>query len=432
MRSAHLSSLLPLFLLTSTKAAPHQRACSAKSANSTVADGTGAADFAPGNWAMPSLDHKHQKGSSSVFVASTIVSSQAIVPTSTLLSSPATSPSTGASSDAAIFSSDGVSTSSANVPASDAVPSPSNTATSSAVSISSSSTAVVAASDTIISTSNIAATSVVPSTTLITPSSSSAADTTVSSATATAMASSGGGGSGGAIGVGWNADSGSQMSSFTNLSWYYNWGYTPSSNTDSSIEYVPQVWGSGSVDGVAAAESSWPSGTNYILSFNEPDQGGQSNLEASVAATLHQKWTANITGSYKIGTPAVARGGKTWLSDWVAACDGRCTYDFVPLHFYGTVAADLVTYVEDFYSIFNRPVWVTEFACHDYDTGAVCTESEVKAFQKTAISAFRSSGHVERWAWFGAFTNEASGGDPNGIEGNDGSPNTAGDNYLAL
>jgi hypothetical protein len=62
---------------------------------------------------------------------------------------------------------------------------------------------------------------------------------------------------------------------------------------------------------------SW--GVTHVLSFNEPDiprgSAGGSGLEAAEAARVHKEvFTAEVAGKYKIGTPAVARGGKQWLS----------------------------------------------------------------------------------------------------------------------
>jgi hypothetical protein len=74
------------------------------------------------------------------------------------------------------------------------------------------------------------------------------------------------------VGLAWNGESGSNIGSFTGtpgstLSWYYNWALTPGSI--SGLEFVPQVWGSGSVNAIKDSMSSWPAGTKAILSFNE-------------------------------------------------------------------------------------------------------------------------------------------------------------------
>jgi hypothetical protein len=53
---------------------------------------------------------------------------------------------------------------------------------------------------------------------------------------------------------------------------------------------------------------------------------------------------------------------------------------------------------------------------------------------QTAITWFEGDGAsmVERWAWFGAFTDEASGGNANGLENADGSANALGMTYVGL
>lgn len=73
---------------------------------------------------------------------------------------------------------------------------------------------------------------------------------------------------------------------------------------------------------------------------------GGSNIGAASAATLHQQWVTELGGQYLIGSPAVARGSKKWMDDWVAACAGNCVHDFVPFHFYGTDVEQLIQYVE--------------------------------------------------------------------------------------
>lgn len=41
---------------------------------------------------------------------------------------------------------------------------------------------------------------------------------------------------------------------------------------------------------------------------------GGANIDPNTAATLHQQWTKALGGSYKIASPAVARGGKAWMT----------------------------------------------------------------------------------------------------------------------
>ncbi|WWD19725.1 hypothetical protein CI109_104189 [Kwoniella shandongensis] len=216
----------------------------------------------------------------------------------------------------------------------------------------------------------------------------------------------------------------------TGLNWYWNWGLTAFDLP--SIEFVPCVWGENVVSSVSGA--TFPNGTTHILGFNEPDMtsaNGGSNLDSTKAATLHQQWTADLKADLKIGSPAVARGSLTWFNDWVTACDGKCKFDFVPLHFYGNNADDLISYVKTFPAQ-GKPTWITEFACHDYSTGYDCTAAETESFMKTAVEWFQGDGKaiVERWAWFGAFPDIST--KSTGLENADGSLNALGKTYVSL
>ncbi|ORX40547.1 glycosyl hydrolase catalytic core-domain-containing protein [Kockovaella imperatae] len=245
--------------------------------------------------------------------------------------------------------------------------------------------------------------------------------------------SAGGGGAGGA-GLGINYSSLFKAQNFPGLTWYWNWALTPSSDTG-SLEFVPNVHSASNVDGVASAAASWTN-VRYVLGFNEPDisaSDGGSDIDPSTAAALHQQWVAALDGKYQIGTPAVARGGKTWMQQWLAACEGKCEYDFVPFHFYGTNAQDLISYAQDFYTTFQKPLWLTEWDCHDYSTGASCPDqAATELFMKTVVDWFKGEGSsmVHRWAWFGAFPGMST--DVNGLENSDGTANTLGDYYVSL
>lgn len=105
----------------------------------------------------------------------------------------------------------------------------------------------------------------------------------------------------------------------------------------------------------------------YVLGFNEPDgsSNGGSNVPADTAA---QTWIREIEPlrkqGVKLGAPAVtgAPSGFTWLQNFFSACNGNCTPDFLPVHFYGNFQglASHVGQVRGTYP--NMTVWVTEYA----------------------------------------------------------------------
>lgn len=158
----------------------------------------------------------------------------------------------------------------------------------------------------------------------------------------------------------------------SDLTWYYNYGSLPSpvySNlTQNDFEFVPMLWGAPSSTSdttfLIAIKALIAKGVNisHVMSFNEPelsmDYGG-SNVEPSVAAAV---WVSNIIPlqelGIKVGLPACS--GSTdavpWLNQMLGNCsklissNGKtknCTYDFVPLHWYGNfegLASHIGTY----------------------------------------------------------------------------------------
>lgn len=60
--------------------------------------------------------------------------------------------------------------------------------------------------------------------------------------------------------------------------------------------------------------------------------------------------------------------------------------------------------IQEFYAKYKKPMWLTEWACHDFG-GAKCDVAQAEVFMKTTIEWFRGEGSsmVVRWAWFGAF-----------------------------
>lgn len=163
---------------------------------------------------------------------------------------------------------------------------------------------------------------------------------------------------------------------------YYTW--SPGS-IDTTLEYVPMLWGERQID-------QWTNTLNrtigtrrvtHALAFNElsllshvirfsthrrsrrPQQTGQSNMSSQQGADLWRSYMQPLKAQgIRLGAPATssAPSGKTWLQDFFAVC-GDCTVDFVALHWYGINSTQFVLYLQDFHNSFQRPIWVTEWAC---------------------------------------------------------------------
>ena len=111
------------------------------------------------------------------------------------------------------------------------------------------------------------------------------------------------------------------------------------------------------------------SGTNisHVLAFNEPDGAfnGGSSVDAKTAA---ETWIREVEPlkkmGVKLGAPAVtgAPTGFTWLQNFFTHCDGKCSADFIPVHWYGNFEG-LASHVGQVNATYqNMTMWVTEYA----------------------------------------------------------------------
>lgn len=150
----------------------------------------------------------------------------------------------------------------------------------------------------------------------------------------------------------------------TSLTWYYNYEALPSqifSNvSQADFEFVPMLWGAPSdindksfYNTIKDLIDERHVNITNILTFNEPDGPnvhGGSDMDPEVAA---QVWVNNIVPlqedykALRIGLPACtgAPAGLEWTKKFLEACSGlmsenektkkNCTFDFVPIHWYG-------------------------------------------------------------------------------------------------
>jgi len=212
--------------------------------------------------------------------------------------------------------------------------------------------------------------------------------------------------------------------------WWYNWAIK-GSGANVGIEFVPMIWNQTSVG------SALPSGSKYVLGFNEPNFFSQANLSATQAAS---DWpalqaNANSAGVGIVGPamnfcgPAAQCQGTDpyqYLKDFFAACT-NCQVDYIAVHWYNCDLPSLRDYLEPGGSLegfeqFNKPIWLTEFSC---DTSASAAQQE--AYMRAAIPYLEGNSHVFRYSWFSADPI------PNAkLVNSDGSPTALGQVYISL
>jgi hypothetical protein len=200
------------------------------------------------------------------------------------------------------------------------------------------------------------------------------------------------------------------------IGWWYNWSPQPDSTLPANyapagVEFVPMIWG-GTFDPTELAKQV-PAGAKYLLTFNEPNFGAQSNLTPQQAAALWPKVEAFATSrGLQIVSPALNYcGGScnetnpfTWLDDFFAACTG-CRVDYVAMHWYACSKGALTGYLSEYETKYEKPLWLTEFSCLDGSLAA--TAANEGAYMKDALAALEADPMVFRYSWFtGRFTGQ--------------------------
>ncbi|RKU47256.1 hypothetical protein DL546_008907 [Coniochaeta pulveracea] len=178
---------------------------------------------------------------------------------------------------------------------------------------------------------------------------------------------------------------------------------------DTTLQFVPMLWGApSSVSDTTFLENVTAqilggSNIDYVMAFNEPDntvQYGGSNIPAADAAKYWKKQLEPLRKmGVALGAPAVTGGaqGFAWLSNFTKACDGGCTFDFIPIHWYGSFDG-FASHVADLLDIYpDKKIWVTEFALDNADL--LSTEQ----FFQTAVSYLDNNENITHYSYFGSF-----------------------------
>lgn len=190
--------------------------------------------------------------------------------------------------------------------------------------------------------------------------------------------------------------------------WYYTWatGHTGIA-TPVGVGFVPMIWGPGSVT-TANLQQVKHESSPYLLSFNEPDNSGQSNMTVSQALSL---WPRLIATKKILGSPAVATGAATkgaWLDQFMRAARAHhYRVNFIAVHWYGgdfvtsQAVQQLKSYLVAIHARYRRPIWLTEFALINFSNGvSFPTPSLQAAFVTAAAKMLQSLPYVKRYAWF--------------------------------
>lgn len=199
-----------------------------------------------------------------------------------------------------------------------------------------------------------------------------------------------------------------------NTSWYYGWSLNRPSF--GSQQYVPMTWGKGSATIENVAYFYDRKDIDHLLSFNEPDNSGQSNITNIDTAIARYK--VMMQSGLRLGAPATTQdqvfGTGKWQTNFMAAAQAqKVRVDFIPLHWYDwgnqnnnqatdSLTAQAVfnrfkTYVERVHTEYPaQRLWLTEFNANPNRTSEVVH----KYFMKLSTDWMNTVSYVERYAYF--------------------------------
>lgn len=196
------------------------------------------------------------------------------------------------------------------------------------------------------------------------------------------------------------------------LTWLFNWEMWKPNGTPERLEYVPQVRTASEIDQVDP-ELSTLHNTHQLhgfMGFNEPDNTSQANLPVAKAVSLWKQHVLPLKEKehwqYAQGSPAISNGpnGLPWLEQFVKELGGleAAKIDVIVIHCYTLDVQELKDHVQKVHQKFNKPIWLTEFACTAFDAASPPSEAHVTNFMKEALKFLDETAFVEKYAWFGA------------------------------
>jgi hypothetical protein len=112
---------------------------------------------------------------------------------------------------------------------------------------------------------------------------------------------------------------------------------------------------------------------------------------------------------YKMIAPATssAPNGFDWVKDFFSICGSDCNFHAIAIHYYGTAAEDMITYIEKWHNQWpDKEVWVTEYACQNFNTanennGQQCSESQTWNFHATMAKYMDAQDWIKVYSPFG-------------------------------
>jgi autotransporter-associated beta strand protein len=204
----------------------------------------------------------------------------------------------------------------------------------------------------------------------------------------------------------------------TNASWYYTWGLGEANRGSYDATHVPMFWGTWAVNqnNINAVRNN--PNVDWVFGFNEPERPDQANVSVADAVSAWTTLSNGFAGSdVRLVSPAVSdtTDGRAWMTDFRNQVNAAgLTVDAVAFHWYGwstpnnpaQAASNFIGSVNWYHNLWNRPVFITEFAIHDW--GGNYTDAQIseanRQFLDIVVPWLENTSYVAGYSWYNWFS----------------------------
>jgi hypothetical protein len=188
-----------------------------------------------------------------------------------------------------------------------------------------------------------------------------------------------------------------------NPAWFYTWNIRTKIQPPLGVEWLPQIFPHDRENIAKSCRIVKEDGHKILLGYNEPDHPGQGNISVETAL---KHWPDLMATGMRLISPGAAWAPRPWMKEFMRQADARkFRIDAVAIHWYSMPDPNaFLSYVENAYKDYGRPIWITEFGVNDKKATDAnptkVTPGEVIGFLKVVLPALEKLPWVERYCLY--------------------------------
>lgn len=189
--------------------------------------------------------------------------------------------------------------------------------------------------------------------------------------------------------------------------WFYTWGGSLPTDPPADTPFIPMVRSRHAQPERIAevADQARSLGITDLLGLNEPDEAKQDNMSVEEALAI---WPMLMETGLRLGSPGCVHPDNDWMTAFMAGVEKqKLRVDFVCVHSYGGPdARAFVRKLTRIHRLYDRPLWITEFAVGDWAAKSLRENKHspgtVLDFMEEVLPMLEDLDCLERYAWFPA------------------------------